>query len=468
TTSAAKNKEHYRIVKEIPSDSSDDEYSDSSDEEWLPYNSRNIGDTDDEGNADSQDAESQDDEGQDDGQVAEGGQQDEGTEENVHMVPTQRNVHKGHAHNQPRKYVWKVQDNNFDGDLPPFLGERRVNVDGREPIDFFRYLFPLDLIDEIVHNTNMYALQKGKENLAVTSEEMQIFLGINVVMGYIQYPRTRMYWSSEYWLRLGIIADAMSVNRCEQILSYLHFVDNYTYQPANTDRLFKIAPVLSTLQKTFLAAANPEEFQSIDEQIIPFKGQLSIKQYIPKKPKPWGVKVWVRAGSSGYMYRFEVYQGSAIRGQSSGLGMAGDVVMRLCDDIKHKNHKVFFDNFFCSIPLLEALKDLGIYGTGTCRANRVKGASQKLKSEKQLRKEGRGGCSVVSTNSNITVTRWLKKEQTKISVQRPYSVALYNQHMGGVDLVDQCVAMYPHRRRNKRWYIRVFFHFLDATVVNAW
>ncbi|KAJ0064564.1 hypothetical protein NL108_009768 [Boleophthalmus pectinirostris] len=28
--------------------------------------------------------------------------------------------------------------------------------------------------------------------------------------------------------------------------------------------------------------------------------------------------------------------------------------------------------------------------------------------------------------------------------------------------------MYPHRRRNKRWYIRVFFHLLDVSIVNAW
>lgn len=36
--------------------------------------------------------------------------------------------------------------------------------------------------------------------------------------------------------------------------------------------------------------------------------------------------------------------------------------------------------------------------------------------------------------------------------------------------IDQRVAIYPHRRRNKRWYILVcfFFHFLDVTVVNAW
>uniref|UniRef100_A0A3Q3JJB3 PiggyBac transposable element-derived protein domain-containing protein n=1 Tax=Monopterus albus TaxID=43700 RepID=A0A3Q3JJB3_MONAL len=304
-------------------------------------------------------------------------------------------------------------------------------------LDFFRHLFLADLIDDIVHNTNLYALQKGRENLAVTREEMQIFLGINMVMGYIRYPRARMYWSSEDGLRLRLIANAMSMNRYDQILGYLHFVDNYTCQPANTDRLFKVRPVLCALQETFKAAADPEEFQSIDEQIIPFK-------------------VWVRAGTSGYMYRFEVYQGSARRDCVSWLGMAGDVVMRLCDDIKHKNHKVFFDNYFCSIPLIEALKDCGIYGTGTCRANRLKGANQKLKSEQQLKEEGRGACSVA------------KKEKTMLRVQIPFSVALYNQHMGGVDLVDQCVAMYPHRRRNKQWYIRVFFHFLDVTVVNAW
>ena len=59
-------------------------------------------------------------------------------------------------------------------------------------------------------------------------------------------------------------------------------------------------------------------------------------------------------------------------------------------------------------------------------------------------------------------------KKTMMMVQKQFSVALYNQHMGGVELVDQCLAMYPHRRRNKRWYIRVFFRFLDVTIINAW
>lgn len=336
------------------------------------------------------------------------------------------------------------------------------------------------------------SLQKGKENLAITNGEMKQFLGINLVMSYLRYPRSRMYWSSEEGLRLDLIANAMPLNRFEQILRYIHFVDNYSQEQRNTDKLFNIRPVLDTLKKTFRSAVDPEEFQSIDEQIIPFKGCLSLKQYIPNKSKPWGVKVWVRAGSSGYMHRFEVYQGLAGHGAVSRLGNAADVVMRLCDDIQQKNHKVFFDNFFCTIPLIQALKQQGIYGTGTCRSNRLQGAQLKLKSETKLKEEGRGSCSIVTNAENITVTRWLdssvihiasscvgqspsdvsqrwsKKEKKMLNIQRPFSVKLYNQHMGGVDLMDQCVAMYPHRRKNKRWYLRVFFHFLDVTTVNAW
>ncbi|KAM3606703.1 uncharacterized protein V6R79_021728 [Siganus canaliculatus] len=165
------------------------------------------------------------------------------------------------------------------------------------------------------------------------------------------------------------------------------------------------------------------------------------------------------------MYRFKPYQGpSGGRGEISQLGMAGDVVMRLCEDLQDRNHKVFFDHFFCSIPILQALKHQGIFGTGTCRKNRLHGAQEKLKTEKQLKKEGRGSVSVVTSAQNITITRWMdssiihmassfsgmsptdeaerwsKKERKMLKVQRPFAVRLYNQHMGGVDKMDQMVA----------------------------
>lgn len=72
-----------------------------------------------------------------------------------------------------------------------------MNIEGTEPIDFFMHLFPEELIDGIGLKSNLYALQKGKENLAITNGEMKQFLGINLVMSYLRYSRSRMYWSSE-------------------------------------------------------------------------------------------------------------------------------------------------------------------------------------------------------------------------------------------------------------------------------
>lgn len=105
-----------------------------------------------------------------------------------------------------------------------------------------------------------------------------------MVMSYFRYPRLRIHWSSEEGLNLNLIANTMPVNRYEEISRYIHFVDNNTQEPGNADKLFKITPVWVTLEKTFHSAVNPEEFQAIDEQIIPFKGHLLLKQYILQNP----------------------------------------------------------------------------------------------------------------------------------------------------------------------------------------
>ena len=78
----------------------------------------------------------------------------------------------------------------------------------------------------------------------------------------------------------------------------------------------------------------PEEYHSVDEQIIPSKTKYSsIRQYNPKKPVKWGFKNLVRAGSSGFMYDFHIYEGKA-KDLEKGtpyehLGKSAQVVARL-------------------------------------------------------------------------------------------------------------------------------------------
>lgn len=131
-------------MEEIPSDSSEDDVS-GSDDDILP-----------EKGANETDSAAEDAEGVE-------------VEEAEDVPPT-------------RASIWKIGDNQFEGDLPPFLGQWKANVQGTEPVEFFMHLFPEELNNDIVFNTNLYALQKGKENLAVTSDEIKTFLGINMVM----------------------------------------------------------------------------------------------------------------------------------------------------------------------------------------------------------------------------------------------------------------------------------------------
>ena len=131
----------------------------------------------------------------------------------------------------------------------------------------------------------------------------------------------------------------------------------------NNDKLWKLRPWLDSFREKCLQVV-PEEHNSVDEMMIPFKGRFSsIKQYMRGKPHPWGFKVWVRTGISGMMCDFDVYQGSTngIRAKSE-LGLSGDVVMKLASTLPEgQNYKIYADNFFTSVRLIEKLVERGIH-----------------------------------------------------------------------------------------------------------
>ena len=113
------------------------------------------------------------------------------------------------------------------------------------------------------------------------------------MMGIIQLPNYRAYWCKN--IRISQIADKMSVNRFEKLREYLHFVDNNLGNTEN-DKLFKVKPIIDAVRAECVKI-EPEEYLSIEEQIIPCKTKRSkIRQCNPKK-KP----------KMGMIYNFYIY-----------------------------------------------------------------------------------------------------------------------------------------------------------------
>ena len=84
-------------------------------------------------------------------------------------------------------------------------------------------------------------------------------------------------------------------------------------------------------------------------------------------------------------------------------GLGGEVVTKTTRDLERDlNYKVFADNFL-NLPLFEALKAKSIYFVRTFRANTFKGLSPK--SEKELKRKGRGACDVKVDGEPVT-SRW--------------------------------------------------------------
>ena len=152
----------------------------------------------------------------------------------------------------------------------------------------------------------------------------------------------------------------------------LHFNDNSNID--GSDRLYKLKPLLEHLQSKFLLLNPLDEHLSIDESMIPYYGRHFAKQFIRGKPIRFGYKNWALCSSKGDMYSFYVYVGKTDQAGRSELGAGGDVVMNLLSraNVPHnQGYKVFFDNFFTSIMLLDRLSSVGICETGTIRENRL-------------------------------------------------------------------------------------------------
>lgn len=395
---------------------------------------------------------------------------------------------------------WKKKSLLLNEQQLRFLGNEILPAEILEldtTIQIFLYLFPKDLIEFIATQTNLYIVEKDPNNsFRVSSIDIQQFIGIVYIMSLIHLPRVTSHWNGT--IGTPIIQEIMPVKMFEKIRQFIHFNDNSQILPREHpefDRLFRLRPLVVKLNQTF-AKVPLEQYLCVDEQICSTKARNNLKRYNPKKPHKWGYKIFVLSGVSGFAYKIEPETGleNVVLNHEPDLGASSNVVMRLAREIpQNQNYRLYFDNYFTSLPLLEHLSKNGILSLGTVRRNRIPDC--KLPTDKEMAKKDRGysveyvadvngvdistvawkdnkmvnlASSFVGEMPKAQVRRYDKKNKRYVSIDRPNIVGEYNRHMGGVDLIDSIMGRYKIQLRSKRWQVRMFYHLLDLSMVNAW
>ena len=395
-----------------------------------------------------------------------------------------------------------------DEPLPDFSESSGVvpDMSNKQPSDFFDLLFSADIIDNIHHQTNLYAqqyLESKSEHLQqhpqsriaayqgkpIKVSEIKATLALIIIMGIVNLPSLSLYWSSKWPFRFPAITSILSRNRFQLILKFLHFNDNTNHIPRGQvghDKLFKLRPFLTMLITNFQQMFTPFKYISVDESMIGFKGRISFLQYLPKKPKKWGMKAWALCDSkTGYTWNWKLYVGKDDEVATSD-GLAYGVVMELVKKLTNKGYHLYCDNFYSSPKLFHQLYKLGIGACGTVRLDR-RGLPIDFKKAKLLKGE-----ITTFRDGNLMGLKWMDKRQVSMistihddtiidkrrrtrqatggveTIKKPKVVDEYNSHMGGVDKADQLITYYGFSHRTCKWYKRVFFHLFEVSIVNAY
>ncbi|KAJ8947327.1 hypothetical protein NQ314_008629 [Rhamnusium bicolor] len=109
----------------------------------------------------------------------------------------------------------------------------------------------------------------------------------------------------------------------------------------------------------------------IGESMIPWRGRLNFRQYIPSKSHKYGVKLFKICSTDGYTWKCEVYTGRNKKNRRpAGLGIRESVVLSLAEGLLDEGRVLYTDNFYTSCPLARTVLSRNTHLVGTLKRNR--------------------------------------------------------------------------------------------------
>jgi hypothetical protein len=344
--------------------------------------------------------------------------------------------------------------------------------------DAFSLMFNDSVIDTIVKYTNIRATGIiGISWKTIDRIELQAFFGLLITVGI---NKQGIINYNEFWCPLfgsQIFRACMSRNRFTAILRFIRFDDKSTRSSRRSkDKLAPIRDIWDMITKNLLKHYLPGDNLTIDEQLVPFRGRVSFRQYIPNKPDKYGIKIWwICDSKTSYPLYGIPYLGK--EGPMRAVNLAWKVVEELCEPFVRTNRNITFDNYFTSYDLANSLLSKGLTIVGTLRKNKTFIPSNFLPNTRR-----EPFSNVFGFRKNMTLVSYVPKKNRAVlllstmhqsnhtdpSNSNKSEINLYyNSTKGGVDTLDQMAHAYSVKRKTNRWPLLFLYNLIDVCGIAA-
>ncbi|XP_055958740.1 piggyBac transposable element-derived protein 4-like [Patella vulgata] len=336
----------------------------------------------------------------------------------------------------------------------------------RNPIDFFNLIWSDEAVQKISKNTDLITrskIEQNQENLKPHSRlrkwsspskaDIRRLMGIVISMGVIRLPSITDYWSSNNVLCIPFFREVISRDKFWN----LHVADPLPDNVSYPSKSYKIQWLLDHVNMRSQELYEMGQNIAVDETMVKFKGRIGFRQYNPKKPTKWGMKLFTLADSNtSYMWQQNLYVGAD--GRETELSKCAQHVLDLVEPLSNLSHTVYADRYFWTLGLAQRLIDSGFNINGTVMPNR-KGFPQRLKSAKHMKPgeiiafrkddilmlQWKDNRVVTMITNNCRSDEWCTikpKNPNHDTRNKPKCIADYNKHMNGVDVNDQLCTYY--------------------------
>ncbi|XP_055936820.1 piggyBac transposable element-derived protein 4-like [Argiope bruennichi] len=356
------------------------------------------------------------------------------------------------------------------------------------PIDAWRLIFDDSIIEMIVKCTNTYVesisgnFKRERDAKPLVKEEFCAFVGLLYIAGLHKssHVNVRDLWATD-GTGLDIFRKTMNYKRFLFILRVLRFDDIKTRNDRR--KIDKLAPVRNLFEhfiRNCQKSYHVGEYVTLDEKLESFRGRCSFRQYMPKKPARYGLKIFALVDSrTFYTYNMEIYAGQQPDGPYKTDNSSCEIAKRLLVPLYNSGRNVTTDNWYTSYELAEFLQKQKISIVGTIRKNR-----KVIPPEFASHKNREEYTTLFGFQKNIMILSYMTKKNNCVNLlstmhndnhidestgdlKKPEVITFYNMTKGAVDVVDEMGGSYSVARISNRWPMVLFFSLLNITGINS-